>query len=311
MAARMKILLTAGITLLIISGANGILASDDGVSVQALVDHAAVLIGDRIKLVIDVKYSPELEIDLPKFKENKIGDFEIKDSGREVKKGLFGADELKYWYYIAAYSAGKHQVGPIEVKYRKRSVNDWKSVRTGALNLTIESVLPKGKMPEDIKDIKGPFGYFEINWLIISGIAVLLIVITTVIIFNLRKKPLPVKLPHETALEELEVIRGNFLNNSDVKEYYTGVSDCVRRYIERSFKLKAPEMTTEEFLDSLRESTVLPLDQKDLLKDFLNACDLVKFAKYTPQKGEMEAVFLAAKNFIDTSKIQRGRDVNF
>ena len=113
---------------------------------------------------------------------------------------------------------------------------------------------------------------------------------------------MPVKLAHETAAEELEAIKGNFLKNSDAKEYYAGVSDCIRRYIERSFKARAPEMTTEEFLGFMRESTALSLDQKDLLKDFLNACDLVKFARYTPGKGEMDAVFVSAKKFIEDTK---------
>ena len=132
----------------------------------------------------------------------------------------------------------------------------------------------------------------------------MMMIITGAIIYKFRKKPLPVKLPHETALEELEDARGNFLKNSDVKEYYALISDCIRRYIERSFRLKAPEMTTEEFLGSLRESTVLSLDQKDLLKEFLNACDLVKFAKYAPARPEMESVFVAAGKFIEETKAQ-------
>ena len=74
-------------------------------------------------------------------------------------------------------------------------------------------------------------------------------------------------------------------------------------------------MTTEEFLGSLRESTVLSLDRKDLLKAFLNACDLVKFAKYTPARAEMESVFAAARKFIEDTKemfmpkIENGRRV--
>ena len=270
------------------------LASDDSPSAQALVDKASALIGDRIRLTIDVKYRPGAQIYFPEFKDGKIGDFEIKDSGQELKKSR--------WYYITAYSVGKHQVPPIEIKYKNKGDKELKSVQTRPLNITIESILPKDKMPVDIKDVKGPLSYFEINWFIISGVLIMMMIITGAIIYKFRKKPLPVKLPHETALEELEAARGNFLKNSDVKEYYALISDCIRRYIERSFRLKAPEMTTEEFLSSLRESTVLSLDQKDLLKGFLNACDLVKFAKYTPARPEMESVFVAARKFIEETK---------
>ena len=277
-------------------------AGDDGVSAQASADRAIVLIGDRIRLEVDVRYRSGVKIDFPAFKDDRIGDFEIKDSGGEVRKGLFGGMLMKRWYYIAAYSVGKHEVPPIEIKYRKKGEKAEKSVKTRALNISIDSILPKN-MPADIKDVKAPFAYFEIQWLLISSILTIILIIVVALIFIFRKKPAPVKLPHETALEELEASRGNFLKSSDLKEYYAGISDCIRRYIERTFKLKAPEMTTEEFLGSLGDSRTLSLDQKDLLKAFLNACDLVKFAKYTPARPEIESVFAAAKKFIEETKV--------
>ncbi|MDD5428754.1 MAG: hypothetical protein PHI58_05945 [Candidatus Omnitrophica bacterium] len=282
-------------------------AEEYGTEISASVDRATALIGDRIKLSIDIEYKPGVEVALPEFKDAKIGAFEIKDSGSKTLRPIIGGDLLKCWYFIAAYSPGDHQIPPIEIKYRKKGSKDWKVAQTKALKITIGSVLPSGKnMPADIKDVKGPLGYFEINWFLVLGALILLIAIALFLMYKFRKRPAPIKLPHETALEELEAVRGNFMRNSDIKEYYAGISDCVRRYIERSFKLKAPEMTTEEFLGSLRESAalslVLTLDQKDLLKDFLNACDLVKFAKYNPAKGEMEAIFLSAKKFIEETK---------
>jgi len=38
------------------------------------------------------------------------------------------------------------------------------------------------------------------------------------------------------------------------------------------------------------------------MEEFLNACDLVKFAKYAPRKNETEAVFDGAKKFIEETK---------
>ena len=123
------------------------------------------------------------------------------------------------------------------------------------------------------------------------------------IVYVRLKRYVPVKLPHETALEELEAIRAQYLQGGGVKEFYVGVSDCVRRYIEHAFKLKAPEMTTEEFLGSLKESPALSMDQKDLLKGFMNACDMVKFAKYSPSSMEADSVYVTAKDFIHESSI--------
>jgi len=272
------------------------------ISVSASVDHAVILVGDRIALTVAVRAGAPTEVRPPDFRENKIGDFEIKDFAKEAKSGFFGSETVTYRYFVTAYSAGKHQVPAIEIKYRKKGSKDWKGAQTKPLNITVESILPKGKTLTDIRDVKGPMRYNEINLFLIAGALILLAVMAAVIAARLRKKPAPVKLPHETALEELEAIKGDLLRSSDVKGYYTAVSDCIRRYIERAFRLKAPEMTTEEFLGSLGGSRALSLDQKDLLKDFLNACDLVKFAKYTPEKGETEAAFLAAKRFVEETK---------
>lgn len=112
----------------------------------------------------------------------------------------------------------------------------------------------------------------------------------------------PVKLPHETALEELEAIRSSLAQSGDMKEFFVRISDCIRCYIERAFLVKAPEMTTEEFLNSLRASPALTIEQKDLLKDFLKACDLVKFAKYSPSAKESETVFAAAQRFVEETR---------
>jgi hypothetical protein len=301
MAPKIKIFLIS--FLFLISFFASAYADEIGVSAQALVDRATILIGERVRLTVDVTYRAGIEIDFPDIqKEDKLVGFEIKDSGRELKDRLFGDLLLHRWYYITSYSTGAHQIPQIEIKYRAKGAKDWKAVQTQPLKVTVVSVLPKGKEPADIKDVKGPLGYFEINWFVVCGVIILFIILALAILYRFRKVSLPPRLPHETALEELEAARGEFLRNSDMKGYYAGISDCVRRYIEKTFKLKAPEMTTEQFLGSLRETTALSLDQKDLLKNFLNACDLVKFAKYSPAKPEMESVFLAAKKFIEETK---------
>lgn len=277
-------------------------AAGPDVSAQGSVNKSTILIGDRIRFLIDVKYRKGVQVSPPVFKGDRIGSLEIKDSGRKTKEGFFGAREDIYWYSITSYDLGKHAIPQVEIKYKDKLDKDPKSVKTKALAIEVVSILPKGKEFKDIKDAKGPFSYFEVSWIVVAAVIFLAAVIIAVILYVRRKRIVPAKLPHETALEELEFMRAEFLRTSDVKEYYAGVSDCIRHYIERSFKLKAPEMTTEEFLGSLRESTALSLDQKDLLKDFLNACDLVKFAKYAPARNEAESLYVAAKKFVDETK---------
>ncbi len=61
-------------------------------------------------------------------------------------------------------------------------------------------------------------------------------------------------------------------------------------------------MTTEEFLISARDAVELISEHKNLLKEFLLCCDLVKFAKYAPSVDEVNSIFDSAKNFIDQTK---------
>lgn len=271
-------------------------------AVWASVDKGAAFIGDKVKYQLEVSTEKGVEIKFPKFADGKIGDLEIKDSGSEVKKGIFGKIIFINWYNIAAYAPGKYTIPRIEIKYKQSSAKDWTVVKGNTVDITVRSLIPSFGV-KDIRDIKGPFYIFEINWFVIA--AAVIIIVASVFIFilyNKKRSTSPIRLPHETALEELEAIKGTYARGGGVKEYYVGISDCVRRYIERVFRLKAPEMTTEEFLDSMKGSGALSPQQKGLLKDFLNACDLVKFAKYAPSRVEIEAVPLSAQKFIEETK---------
>ncbi len=271
--------------------------------IRAFVDRKTIYIGDRIKYTLKVIPAKNSETEFPKFKDNVLGDFEIKDSEQKERKGVFGKHVLSNFYYITAYSIGRHEIPSIEIRYRQKGSSDWNIVKTDAITVTVESVLPKNKKASDIKDIKGPMSFYEINWiLVMSAGGALALTVLSIIIYKKIKRKKPLKLPHERAIDELEAIKAEFARTGDVKEYYVGISDSIRHYIERIFKLKAPEMTTEEFLASLKDSIILSYEQKGLLKEFMEACDLVKFAKYAPAKKEIEGVLVTARNFIEETK---------
>jgi len=113
------------------------------------------------------------------------------------------------------------------------------------------------------------------------------------------------KAAHEIAFESLKDLMGkDYLRNGRVQEYYFELSDIVRHYIEACFHLRAPDMTTEEFLIALNDSNNLNIGQKDLIRDFLSHCDMVKFAKYLPNEKEIESSYESAKRFIDETKLK-------
>jgi hypothetical protein len=280
----------------------GAAMAEDAPSVRATVSKRTVAIGDRIRYTIEARRDKNTDVSFPVFADKKIGIFEIKDAGKEAKNGWFGAVTDIRWYDIAAYSVGKFSVPEARIFYSVKKSTERKSVVVKALDISVESVLPKGIAVTDIKDIKPPIQPREpgktIFWVLLSAAAI----IAAASLYRMMRKRKPVRLSHETALEELEAFKAAFLKSGDIKNYYVGISDSVRHYIERSFNLRAPEMTTEEFLDSLRGSAALSQDQKGLLKDFMGSCDLVKFAKYAPSKDEAELVFTTAAKFIEETK---------
>ena len=86
------------------------------------------------------------------------------------------------------------------------------------------------------------------------------------------------------------------------KEFCILVSDTVRWYLEQRFDFRAPERTTEEFLHELRGTNLLTPDQKDSLGEFLNRCDLVKFARYEPVEPELRDLHSAALRLVEETE---------
>ena len=163
----------------------------------------------------------------------------------------------------------------------------------------------------DIKDVKPPLNLPDLWWLL--WILLALIVIPAGIYLLLRKKkashapvvPLIPELPAwEKAYQQLESLRQeNLLDKGLFKEFFTRVADIARHYMENRFNIHAPHMTTEEFLSYLGISGHLNENQKAALKDFLNSCDMVKFAKYAPTTNEALKNFDCARKLIDETKI--------
>ena len=161
----------------------------------------------------------------------------------------------------------------------------------------------------DIRDIRGPveFPAGPFFYILLAILVLALIAALTMFLLRRRKKASkkapPPKLPHEIAYEELESLRKKGLIESGrVKEYYFELSLIARRYLENRFDLRAPEMTTEEFLGKLKDSDALSREHKNLLKDFLSHCDMVKFAKYGPSREEMTLSFDSARRLVDETR---------
>jgi len=89
---------------------------------------------------------------------------------------------------------------------------------------------------------------------------------------------------------------------SQPKPFCILVSDTVRTYLEERFTFRAPERTTEEFLYELQGTDLLAGEQKEKLGEFLESCDLVKFAKYEPQETELRGLHSSAFRLVEETE---------
>jgi hypothetical protein len=158
---------------------------------------------------------------------------------------------------------------------------------------------------EGLRDVKAPV-FFPSNALLIIVIllvAVIGVIIVWYLFFKVKKNkveetPADTRLPWEIAYQQLdELERSSLLEEGQFKVYYSRLSDIIRKYFEHQFGVRAPEMTTEEFL-----SNDLTVTQKSALKKFLSSCDIVKFAKYIPQLTEGKASFQFARELVQETK---------
>ena len=158
---------------------------------------------------------------------------------------------------------------------------------------------------EDIRDIRGP-KFMLPRWLLLALIAgaVLLSLSAYGLWRWLRRRRRPrALLPFEIALQRLEEMRA-LMQPSQAREFSIAVSDVVRRYIEERFGVTATHRTTEEFLHDLLGSSHAPLARhRALLAEFLQQCDLVKFAGMSLTLQNMESLHHSARAFVlETAK---------
>lgn len=158
---------------------------------------------------------------------------------------------------------------------------------------------------QDIREIKGPVEILNPwEWLlwVLGAVALALFVYWA---WRRQRRTQPEKpvqiviLAHEHAREQLRTALALI---HKPRPFCTLISHAIRTYLEERFNLRAPDRTTEEFLDELKDSDLLTIDQKQTLGEFLIRCDLVKFAPVQPAESELRVLLEAALRLVDETE---------
>jgi Domain of unknown function (DUF4381) len=155
---------------------------------------------------------------------------------------------------------------------------------------------------EDIRDIRGPKA-MPGSWVLPAVFAgATVVVLCAYVIWRRRQRhhetPGRSLTSSEQALEQLENTR-SLMRPETAREFGIAASEVIRSYIERRFDVIATQRTTEEFLQTLLQSSNETLaHHRSLLAEFLQQCDIVKFAPGSLAVTDMESLFQSARGFV-------------
>jgi hypothetical protein len=281
------------------------------IEVRAHVRSDTVPIGTPFRYTVEVVTGAGVEVLVAQPSE-RIGDFDILDFGIEPAVERAGRSVLTRWYSLVGWTPGHYLVPSPPVQYRLPGT-ELREAPGHEIRVSVESVLAQATDATDIRDIKGPEPVpvdWRPYWLVGGGVAAVValgFLLHRVLNRPRRARPAPPpRPPHEIAAQALaELRRRRLIEAGAFKEFYSTLSGIVRTYLEQRFRVRAPEMTTEEFLLASARDGRLHGAHRRLLGEFLAESDLVKFARHLPTVADSERAWEAAERFVrDTARAE-------
>jgi hypothetical protein len=160
-------------------------------------------------------------------------------------------------------------------------------------------------LAEEFHDIAPPVDYSLLPpWLVfvIVFVALSLLGLVVWLIAKRRNLTVPPKLPRQIALEELERI-GRDIERMSPYQFNIRVSDILRKYVTQQYGLPATRQTSIEFLTALAKASPFSTEEQTLLEDFLNRCDLIKFARYEATTSDSHLLLGEAVRFVKGGEV--------
>jgi hypothetical protein len=279
-------------------------------TVHIRVDKSKITIADTLWLEFETAIGSGYDVNMPKV-DKILENFGIVD-WQNLGNRLDANNNVisTYRYRLEPFLSGKFAIPAFTFEFRDVNEQEHKTyeLTTEPVDIDVNSLLgeQRGKLSiadiEDVVDMPTKMVW----WWILPAVAVVGWIAAMWVYFRKKKIKEAIRIfkpAHEIAYARLQsLIQQDLIKAGRVKEFYDGLSDILRHYIEDRFELRAPERTTEEFLFEIRDTGVLSEGDRKALMEFLTHCDLVKFAKHSPTNEQIQHTFDLAKNFIERTK---------
>ena len=283
------------------------------VSVEASIDNIEMLVGQQTHVTLKAVAKENSKVEFPTFQPSQYvtpGVEVLSCQPQEDKAADNGFVEKAMVYTLTSFDDTLYYIPPMTVKV------DGKPYQTKSLALKVLTIEVDTTHVEQFFPPKGvqenPFIWSD--WSLIFWLSVLLLFLSAITYYlyvRLRdNKPIITHirivkklLPHQKAMKEIEQIKADkMVSSENPKEYYTKLTDTLRKYIEERYGFSAMEMTSSEIIEKLMATQ----DQKSLdeLRHLFTTADLVKFAKYSTLINENDMNLVSAIDFINQTKLE-------
>ena len=272
--------------------------------VEVKIEPIEMMIGEQAQVTVTVQAPEGAKVEMPTFQPRQqiVAGVEVIATQR--------TDDRTLLLTLTSFDGNLYYLPPFKVKVNGKTVES-KSLALKVVEVEVDTTkLDKFFGPKDVQD--NPFQWSD--WKLSFWLSILILVLWAVAYYlylRLRdNKPIIARikivkrlLPHQKAMKEIEQIKADkMVASEDQKEYYTKLTDTLRKYIEERYGFSAMEMTSSEIIARLTSSG----DQQSLdeLRRLFMTADLVKFAKYSTMINENDANLVNAIDFINQTKLE-------
>lgn len=283
------------------------------VSVEAEIDSIQIFVGEQAHVRLTATAKENSKVEFPQFKPTQFitpGVEVLSYQEEEQKEQDNGFVSRSMVYTLTSFDDTLYYLPPMTVKIDGKPFKS-KSLALKVLTIEVDTTnVEQFFGPKDVQD--NPFQWSD--WSLSFWLSVLMLVLMAICYYlylRLRdNKPVIshiriVKrlLPHQKAMQQIEQIKADkMVTAENSKEYYTKLTDTIRKYIEERYGFNAMEMTSSEIIEKL--TSVQDESALSELRHLFLTADLVKFAKYSTLINENDMNLVNAIDFINQTKLE-------
>ncbi|MDD4004720.1 MAG: hypothetical protein PHW69_05890 [Elusimicrobiaceae bacterium] len=263
-------------------------AGAQSVSFQVEKATRAAVLAQPLEIPMEIMHATGFEVRLDSSSLTEEGDFEIQSVKTSANTML--ADNLvkeSVTLTVVPFTLGETQLPPLSWK-AVDGVGNSANFTSPPLPMTVAPVIKTDLNKGKIFDIVGPVKPF--NWLLLLLVLLLAAAAGWYIRRRLKKKNLPPGAEQKKDMRPLEVrineeidrlVGSGVWEAGRTREFYEDLAGIARKYIDARYGMDTTKLTTYELLRLLGRKDLDKL-VVTAVRRFMSSCDLVKFAKVSP-----------------------------